>query len=311
MFEIKHYPELSWSLSRHKTMLECPRKYAYDYYISHNGWLRDALSLAKHTYRLKKITNLEMLFGSIVHDKMYQAIQSYLHNGEIPIEETLIDDIRHHLNQGFVDSTKKENLWFHRPKHYTMMHEIYYSQDNQLPKEKVAKINERLHSVVHHFLNSRTFQELQNQNQMEFIEAEQFRYMMVGDIKIFVVMDLVYRNLHNHKWVIIDWKTGKKSEEDRNQLALYALYLKQKFNIPSLDDIVIRNEYLLEGTCQEYTLESQDLANVQNLFNMSIQEMLNYLDDTTQNQPKPLEAFPMQPEEWKCSRCNYYELCFG
>ncbi|MBM7551972.1 hypothetical protein [Thalassobacillus pellis] len=29
MFEVKPYPELSWSISRHKTLMECPRKYGY------------------------------------------------------------------------------------------------------------------------------------------------------------------------------------------------------------------------------------------------------------------------------------------
>ncbi|MFD1019866.1 PD-(D/E)XK nuclease family protein [Thalassobacillus hwangdonensis] len=311
MFEIKPFPELSWSVSRHKTLMDCPRKYAYDYYVSHNGWLRDADSLARHTYRLKKITNLEIHFGSLVHDVIYHVIQDYLKTDRIPSENALIERIRNQLNQGFIESTKKEHLWHDKPNRYTMLHEIYYSQHQQLPKEKIEKIKSRLDAAIVHFFKSRTFSDIQKKEKMQFIESEKFRFMTVGDVKIYVVMDFLYRDLKSDKWIIVDWKTGKASSEDRNQLALYALYVKQRFNIESLDQIVIRNEYLLEGTHQEYKLNEADLTNVQNLFGMSIQEMMKYLDDISKNQPMDLEHFPQYQEERKCSRCNYQELCFG
>ncbi|MFC7062479.1 PD-(D/E)XK nuclease family protein [Halobacillus seohaensis] len=310
MFEVRDYPELSWSLSRHKTMLTCLRKYAYDYYTSHNGWLKNADSLAKQAYRLKKITNLEMHFGSIVHDLIYQIIQQVLNNQEIPSEETIVDEIRHHLNRGFTESTKKEHLWQHRPKHYTMLHEIYYSQTNTLPKGKIEKITNRLHTTVKNFFASQSFADVLNKRDMQFMESEKFRFMKVDGVKIFIVMDLVYKDLLNNKWVIVDWKTGKSSDEDRNQLALYALYLQQKHNIESLDDIIIRNEYLLDATHVEYKLTEYDLINVQRLYSISMEQMQSYLEDSNKNAPKPIEYFPMQEDPRVCARCNYQELCF-
>ncbi|WP_079477764.1 PD-(D/E)XK nuclease family protein [Halobacillus salinus] len=310
MFEVKPYPELSWSLSRHKTMLTCLRKYAYDYYTSHNGWLSSADTLAQQAYRLKKITNLEMHFGSVVHDLIYQVIQRVLRGREIPTEESLVDEIRHHLNRGFVESTRKEHLWRNRPKHYTMLHEIYYSQTNSLPEDKVQKITNRLNTTVKNFFASTSFADVLNQQDMQFIDSEKFRFMKTGGVKVFIVMDLVYKDLNQNKWVIVDWKTGKKSEEDRNQLALYALYLQQKYKIESIEDIVIRNEYLLEGESLEHKLTEQDLINVQHLYQISIERMKEYLNDTSKNEPLPLEQFPLQEDPRVCSRCNYQELCF-
>ncbi|NIK29431.1 CRISPR/Cas system-associated exonuclease Cas4 (RecB family) [Thalassobacillus devorans] len=311
MFEVKPHPELSWSISRHKTLMECPRKYGYDYYVSHNGWLRDADSLARHTYRLKKLTNLEMLFGSIVHDTIYQVIQHFLKTRQIPSEQKLVDRIRQQLNQGFIDSTRREHLWHDKPKHYTMLHEIYYSQQDKLPPNKTAKIQSRLGTAMNNFLKSQTFQDIQTPENIRFVASEDFRYMMIGDVKIYIVMDLVYRDINQDKWVIVDWKTGKASAEDRNQLALYALYLKQRYQIDSLDKIVIRNEYLLEGYHKEHALNATDLINVQNLFGMSIQEMSHYLADVEKNEPLSIDQFPKYQEDHKCARCNYQELCFG
>ncbi|MCP3027399.1 PD-(D/E)XK nuclease family protein [Halobacillus sp. A5] len=309
-FEVRKYPEMSWSLSRHKTMLTCKRKYAYDYYVSHNGWLNDADTLARQAYRLKKITNLEMHFGSVVHDLIYQIIQRVLNNQEIPREEAVVDEIRHHLNRSFIESTKKEHLWQHRPKHFTMLHEIYYSQTNQLPDHKIKKITERLHTTVSNFFASRSFADVLNKQQMRFLESEKFRYMTVDGVKIFIVMDLLYKDLTENKWVIVDWKTGKSSEEDRGQLAMYALYLQQKHHIESLDDIVIRNEYLLDGTHAEHQLTEQDLINVQRLYGISLEQMQTLLIDVENNIPQPIEHFSMQEDPRICARCNYQELCF-
>ncbi|KHE72717.1 hypothetical protein LD39_03135 [Halobacillus sp. BBL2006] len=267
-------------------------------------------SLAKQTYRLKKITNLEMHFGSVVHDLIYQIIQNVLSDHDIPSEEAVVDEIRHHLNRGFIESTRKEHLWQHRPKHYTMLHEIYYSQTSTLPESKIKKIQERLSSAVKNFYASQSFADVLNKEHMKFIDSESFRFMKTDGVKIFVVMDLVYKDLQKDKWVIVDWKTGKSSDEDRNQLALYALYLKQKYDIPSIDDIVIRNEYLLEGNHIEYQLKEQDLINVQHLFQSSMEQMKAYLEDQKQNRPLPIEHFPMQEDPRICARCNYQELCF-
>ncbi len=57
MFDITPYPTFSWSLSRHKTLTSCARKYGYEYYFSHNGWLSyNVEPFHQHVYRLKKAT---------------------------------------------------------------------------------------------------------------------------------------------------------------------------------------------------------------------------------------------------------------
>ncbi len=57
MFEITPYPAFSWSFSRHKTLTSCTRKYGYEYYFAHNGWLSyNVEPFHQHAYRLKKTT---------------------------------------------------------------------------------------------------------------------------------------------------------------------------------------------------------------------------------------------------------------
>ncbi|MFZ4453343.1 PD-(D/E)XK nuclease family protein [Salibacterium aidingense] len=311
MFEIKTYPEFSWSLSRHKTLMHCARQYAHQYYTSHNGWLRDAPELSKQAYRLKNLTNLEMFFGSVVHDIIEQVIDNYLNTGYIPGEENLREQVRRSLNQGFIDSTRHFDHWKQQPKKRTMFHEIYYGNNPRLPASKVEKITQRMHLALKHFLNSRTMQEMAYNEQIEFLESEKFRILQIGQLKVFVVLDLLYKDLDRNKWVITDWKTGKKSEEDPYQLALYALYLLENYEVESIDDIIIRNEYLLEGEAAEHQLDPVTLEKVQELIGTSVEWMTDYLEVPSENQPLPLEQFPQTSDQRACSFCNFYELCFS
>lgn len=307
MFEVKPYPEFSWSLSRHKTLMECPRKYAYEYYTSHNGWLRESSILAKDAYRFKKMTNLEILFGSAVHDLILVVIEQYLKSGFIPPESELTQRLRSKLNSAFIDSKNRPELWRERPNHYHMLHEIYYN--GVLPQDKVDEIQKRLNVCMGNFLTSKTFTDIREKKEMQFVEAERFRFMFVDGVKIFIVMDFLYRDIIEGKWIIVDWKTGKESFEDRYQLALYALYLQKVLKVKRIEDIVIRNEYLLTGTHKTYQLTETDLLKVQELLGMSVEQMHRYLEDILLNQPLNFNQFHKTNTIKKCDRCNYKELC--
>ncbi|MFB4165545.1 PD-(D/E)XK nuclease family protein [Alteribacillus sp. JSM 102045] len=311
MFEIKTYPEFSWSLSRHKTLMHCARQYAHQYYTSHNGWLKDSPEWNKQAYRLKNLTNLEMYFGSVVHDIIEQVIDHYLNTGFIPEETQLTEQVRTLLNKGFIDSTRRYNEWVQRPKKTTMFHEVYYGKTNQLPKDKIEKISHRLNVTMKHFLSCKTMKELAYNENIEFLEAEKFRILEIGKLKVYVVLDLLYKDREHNKWVIVDWKTGKQSEEDPYQLALYVLYLLQAYPISDLNNIVIRNEYLLEGEAVEHQLDQVTLEKVQELIGTSVEWMTDYLEEASENKPLPLEKFPQTSDQQSCHYCNFYELCFS
>ncbi|PBB07114.1 PD-(D/E)XK nuclease family protein [Salimicrobium humidisoli] len=302
------YPELSWSIARHNTLMTCARKYVYHYYTSHNGWISNIDSLQHQAYRLKKITNLEMCFGSIVHETVEKAVAHYRTTGELPGEDKMKNYIRQKLNLAYRDSYHREYNWWRRPKGYTMLHEVYYG--NAIPEEKIDKIKYRLDTVLKNFLSSPTFRDMLDTENTDFVESEKFRYLLIDGVKVWVVMDLLYYHHQSGKWVIVDWKTGKQTEEDRNQLALYAMYVQHTFPVESLDEITIRNEYLLDGSTEEHKLTEEEIVRVQDMFNLSLREMEEYMEDREKNIPKPITSFPMQQNRRICASCNFQELCF-
>ncbi|WP_078553930.1 RecB family exonuclease [Bacillus alkalicellulosilyticus] len=306
MFTKKAYPEFSWSHSRHKTLFECAKKYGFHYYFSHNGWLNGSSDQAKEAYRLKKITNLPIHFGEIVHDIIEKVIRNFIKTGLIPEEEQLTKVVRQGLNQAFIDSVRNKELWFQKPSRYKMLHEIYYS--GSLQAHDKQRIEERLEACLKHFLASETFTEVTTNKNLTFIEAEQFHTMMINQVKVYVVMDFLYHDLKRDKWIIVDWKTGKESADDQKQLALYALYVKENRRIP-LEQIEIRNEYLVSGTSKTYQVTEADIEALRKQIELSVVEMNKYVIDEDTNQPVELSFFKKTEHEKKCQSCNYKQIC--
>ncbi len=308
MFEITPYPTFSWSLSRHKTLTSCARKYGYEYYFSHNGWLSyNVEPYHQLVYRLKKLQPVPILFGQIVHRFIEQAINDYLQTGKPPTLEELIHWARGQLNAAFIDSTRHLESWRQKPNKYYMMQEIYYT--GKLPADLVQDYKERIKLVFEHFLMSETFQQITSQRgSLRIGEPEQFRSMKINEIQVFVVMDFHYFNELTDKWVIVDWKTGGESDDDRQQLALYAYYVQQKYRVP-LEQIEVYNEYLLTGKRKKYSFSDFDMENILHTFQYSVLEMKKYQADIFSNEPVELADFEQTQEKWHCRGCNFRELC--
>lgn len=305
MFEVKPFPEFSWSLSRSKSLLECARKYGYDYYVSHNGWLAFNVSaVAQHAYRLKKLKHLPIFVGEIAHDAIEKTIEQIYYERPLPTVDTLVDYARRQLNEAYLTNYE---AWEAKPSKHAMYFDVYY--DGKLNPEDVARYQARLPVIFNHLLESDTVQDLlQRSRQLEIQQAEQFRHIYIDGVKVFIVMDLLYKDRVSGKWTIVDWKTGKASDSDRQQLALYAYYLQQKKGLP-LDQIEVRNEYLLDGKQLTTTITQAEIDNVLAIFRRSVSDMRRYQADMITNEPYDIDAFERTPFEQKCIKCNYKEIC--
>ncbi|WP_096154915.1 MULTISPECIES: PD-(D/E)XK nuclease family protein [Bacillus] len=305
MYIEREYPSFSWSNSRHKTLLDCKRKYYYHYYESHNGWSYDALEENKSSYRLKNLTNLPIILGEELHNAIDYQIKRFIAGKSLISKEEMIEKVSRGLNKAYIDSTKHKQYWFNRPKRYKMLHEIYYEQG--ISSEEIAVTKEKLYKCVQHFFESETYQGILNNLELQVLESEEFKIFEVNGVDVYVVLDFVYKDVHQGKWVVIDWKTGKESEEDKKQLAFYALYLSQEHNI-TIEDIVIRNEYLQTGISREYKLTQQDINHAEQTMNNSIYYMLQLLEDKGTNKPLSMDYFEMNLSR-RCEMCNFKEKC--
>ncbi|MBM7650967.1 PD-(D/E)XK nuclease family protein [Neobacillus cucumis] len=305
MYIYRDYPEFSWSNSRHKTFLECVRKYYHQYYEAHNGWEYEAPEENKAAYRLKNIKNIPLLLGDEIHKVIDRQLKLFLDGKRLFTEDEMIALVTQMLNKAYLDSTKFRQHWFHKPKRYQMLYEIYYGDG--LSPDVIASAKTKLRLCVSNFFKSKTYQDILTKLEMHVLHSEDFQTFEVNGVDVFVVLDFVYKDVHQEKWIVVDWKTGKESEEDRKQLAFYALFLSQQHNIP-IEDIILRNEYLLTGKSLEYKLTQFEINAAGQLMNDSIYHMLGYLENPARNKPLNIDQYQMNTSN-KCQRCNFKEKC--
>jgi len=106
----------------------------------------------------------------------------------------------------------------------------------------------------------------------------------------------------------VDWKTGEEVEDNKEQVALYALYVRKKHGVV-VENISARLEYLNLGTVQELTFTTEELKAVEREALASMEKMQDLLLDPAQNVPLSKEHFPLTSARKLCLWCNFYELC--
>ncbi|WCN36370.1 PD-(D/E)XK nuclease family protein [Aneurinibacillus uraniidurans] len=303
-YQTSPYPEWSWSLSRDHMFHTCKRQYYYHYYGAHGGWLMTASDTARTAYRLKQLKNLYILLGDAVHTAAQKLLDLRETQQAYPDEAAVNRFLRQSLNQAYVESKKKDEWWAY-PKQYTMLHEMYY--EGELAPARVEAIAARMPVCAHGLLESDTWRELVRDQTCTIVEVEQLNHITIHDTKVYVKLDALYRR-PDGIWVIADWKTGRISEKNREQLWLYALYVNECYGVP-LEQIEVRTEYLLDGICDRTVPNEEELDIIAHKIRVSTESMKQYSADDYYNRPLTEESFHGVGEPSTCIMCNYRQIC--
>ena len=130
--------EFSWSPSRHRMFESCKRQYYFNYYGSWGGWDKNADAQSQLLYRLKKITTVPQLVGTVVHDAISNALNALkLGRDILPFAvETYAQNLFHqHLQES------RDHLWRYSASQYTNLFEHYYNE----PFTEADQINSANH----------------------------------------------------------------------------------------------------------------------------------------------------------------------
>ncbi len=298
------YPQWSWSFSRQQMFEACRRRYYYNYYASHNGWEFGAAEEAAAAYRLKKLTNIYMVLGEAVHQSAERLIEKAAAGEELPNAAEVEASLRRELRRVWLASRNQRQLFLQRPGRQPMLHEFYYGGGPT--EEAVARINERLPLVSEALVSSPLWRELKTPAS-RVISVEKFDTFDLAGTPVYAVPDLIYQDGAG-LWVIADWKSGEQVEDNRAQVALYALYAHKKHGVP-VEQILARLEYLSLGESVEMTFSQTDLEEVKKEALAGMAQMQSLLGDRELNAALPRENFPLTTARWQCAGCNFYELC--
>ena len=307
-FQINPYSDFSWSLSRHALLSECPRAYYYHYYASHNGWLKDAPEQTRKVYVLKNITNIYLLLGGLIHERAKDVINSIVHKRPLLSLEILTKITRDELRKAVRESREKD-AFYRSPKYRCMLHEYYYGEG--ITEEQGERIIERMEACLKNLLECELIKELRNVDASQIKAVDKLDLIDLNGIKVYCAPDLVL--LKPRVCRIIDWKTGKDSEENEEdeawQVKVYAKYAKERFRLDEALEIKADLVYLENGTMDERVITPKDIAAVGGFIKSSILNMQGYLEDKDQNIAKGTGDFPVTGDERICRGCNFVEVC--
>ena len=290
-----------------KVMENCYREYYYTYYGSHNGWIDNVTDEQKVAWRLKKLTNIWLIFGDKLHDVIKKTIKNK-HNLNIT-PNYLKEYMRKVLNHGVKESIEKykDGLWDDYPRG-EMLQEYYYGE--KLDEESVNEVKRRIELCIDGFFNSKSYKDILKEKSIVLeVDEGNFDYIFVHGVKVFALIDMLYIN-EDGDYVITDWKTGKIGEHDREQLLVYVLYVMKKYNV-SLDKIKGRVEYLLLGESADYKFNEDDLMNINHRIGLDLNVIDAFLIDKELNQPRDKEYFRKCDSLNKCKKCRFKKLCMN
>jgi hypothetical protein len=290
----------SWSLSRHRTFEDCPRRYWFHYYGSWGGWSQDAPAEVRELYLLKNITNLDLYAGDVVHRAIERALEDWA-RGKQPDPEAVVAWCKQEMQRGFEDS--KNELWRENPKRHARLFEHHYGpRPDRATLERIAS---KIGTSVRAFFRSAAFACIRESDPDQWLPMETLDSFDFEGTKVFAVPDFACRI--GEEVILFDWKTGRKDERNVDQVVLYTLFAVAKWKA---DPARVRGApvYLLEGGAFEpKAIHPPDLDRVGAMMRGSIAGMRKRLADPARNVAER-EACEARPGA-VCRKCPFRGVC--
>lgn len=288
----------SWSKSRHEKFDACLRQYYYQYYGSWGGWERDADPEVRELYLLKKLTNRHAWSGTAVHDAI-KWVLSRLRDGGDPDPARVIETIRHGMRAQFCES--RDGLYRHRKAFGLREHEY----EEKVTAEQWREVWENVERCLEAFFRSRWPALARSLSREAWLPIDELGSFVHDGIPVYAAPDFAYRK--DGGVVVVDWKTGKMREADRDQVLGYALYARDAWDVP-LERIECRVVYLPEMEEVEVPVDAASIADFVQRMEESIRAMRARLADPEANVAR-IQDFPPTENSATCAHCAFRRPC--
>lgn len=292
--------ELSWSVSRSKEWERCARESWFARYASWGWWTEEPRGSRYEAMVHKNLTSLPAFAGDCVH----RAIERWFgarRRGRVGSARELYEDARGLFREGWRES--QGGGWKSRPNKSVHLFEHHYGVE--LPKDRTDAVRELLERCATYFAESPDLAPVREAHPDTWLALETLDSFEHDGVKIYAVPDFAYRE--GQRVFVWDWKTGRPREDDRMQLATYALYACTRWDVRP-QDVSLRLAYL--GTGEVHATEADDelVEGAARTIEARLEPIRAAHYDPDEEQPN-MELFPANPEARRCSMCRFRELC--
>jgi CRISPR/Cas system-associated exonuclease Cas4 (RecB family) len=300
--------EFSWSKSRHERFAECRRSYYFNYYRSWGGWADDAPREIHELYILKKLSNRYTWSGSMVHAAIRGVLTAIRHAKRLE-PARVIDRVYRVMREDFAFSRGKAFWTQRRRKDFLGLVEHEYAEE---VADAAWKQNwDNVRTGLEWWFASRWPKiagQLKHEQWLE-VDVMDFdrSFFQLDGVRVFAAPDLALIG-KDGSGVIVDWKTGKAREGYDDQVLGYALYLQDRYRLPS-EAMRAYLVYVNEGVEQQVAIEPARLVAFKEKFSSSVGQMRALLKDAAGNVPLPEEHFVRTTDLATCARCAFRRPC--
>ncbi len=319
MARIQH--QLSWSVSRAGTFRRCRRHYYHDYYLSWLGWDHSAEAARRHAYRLKKMTRMPMLAGSIVHDSIGGWFEAKA-RGQMPVPQMVKSMAVEHLRGAWRDSRDAlaDGRFWPPSKGSTRLAEHYYreadaDEDSGQAASYGKRFVETVETCIDAFFEMPQLEPVREADPQDYMAVEQMGTFPVDGVPVYAVPDFAMEAVDPETGMpglwIFDWKTGRKRALDSHQLQVYVLYAMNEWGVVP-EDVTCVLAYLRDRELELHRFDMAQIEAMAGRVQTSIDSMraLHFDADLSTGDPR---SFPMVEADEQglaiCAGCNYRELC--
>ena len=270
---------------------ECKRRYYFNYYGSWGGWSFTADRRTRELYILKQLQTGPMLLGDSVHRVLENYLNELRKKRDLPLS-SIVRQFR-----GFMTHSHDESLsgmYRENPKKYCGLLEHEYEQEVDIDSFIMAG-----EKCIKNFYFSDVLKEIKESDVNHWLPIEELQSFDLDGTTIYVKIDFA---TNGDKTIIYDWKTGKSSV-DELQLACYALYAMNKWNVKL--PVITRNYNLRTNVLTESEVDDVDWVNEK--IKQSISDMKALLFNPETNTARE-EDFPKN-EGRRCEYCKFRKLC--
>lgn len=315
-----------WSISRERLFDECPRRYYLHYYLSWGGWERNAPTIRREAFKLKRLVSLPLWRGQLVHYVVSKILQSMKVRGRVPERQEVLD---------YTAERFEAQLEFSRSRRYLTESKKHGSRVNidwlalveheygrPIGEERLDRVRRECTIGIEGFYESPLLPRIERSNpagwRVEDLDHAEFsKEFEIGGVAVYAKTDFMFEEA-DATFNIVDWKTNRPSdgaqdetaEGNRIQLGVYGYYVTTVLSKP-LDRLRLLEVNLLDGgTVKEHPIDGESLDLSRAAVEAGIRKLSSLLveSDVERNEPLPPARFP-KIENGRCAHCNFFRIC--
>lgn len=294
--------EFSWSKSRHEKFSECLRLYFLHYYGSWGGWEEGADPRVRELYLLKKLTHRAQWIGSVVHDAIRRAL-TLCKWGEPPPLDRLVEDCRERMRADFRYSRSRRYRQLAAGRGFGL---VEHEFAEPIPREEWARGFDHVQASLAAFYKSDWLARARTLSRAQWLPIDEVDSAIIDGVKFYGAPDFAYR-AGDRGCVIVDWKTGKARDGEREQILGYALYAAHKWGVDA-DKVDGRLVYLATGEEVKVGVSAEALEGYRAYLRASVARMRDRLREVERNRAQ-VDDFPKTENLASCARCAFRRIC--